>query len=295
MYVKVDNAKATYDGDPENLKRKGWQMWYIDLAALGANLSNVTKLTIGLERMGAVGGQGKVLLDGIRLYSYDRQKITPAAPGPAGLQACYQLEGNANDSSANARHGTQMGHPTFVPGKVGQAIKLRGLNDYVLVEGCTYRLPLYSASLWFQAEGGTGSRDILSVHGSVGGADVHGILLEVGADGRLRFLHRFPFTAAGTNVYSDARYDDGAWHHATLVKSTDTVTLYVDGQQVGWAPDNTQFDQPLPWITLGVLTRNQLLRYFAGAIDDVRLYDRVLSPEEAAGLAGVTSPFDKPF
>ncbi len=295
MYVKVNEAKLTRDGDTENLRRKGWQMWYIDLTTLGASLKNVTKLTIGFERVGTVGGKGKVLLDAIRLYAYDRQKITPTAPGTAGLQAYYQFEGNTNDSSTNARHGTQMGHPTFVAGKVGQAIKLRGLNDYVLVEGCSYRLPVYSAAVWFQVDGGTGSRDILSVHGSAGGTDVHGILLEVGADGRLRFLHRFPFAAAGTNIYSDARYDDGAWHHAVLVKSVTALTAYVDGQQVGSAVDSTQFDQPLPWITLGVLTRNQLQRYFPGTIDDVRLYDRPLSPEEVAGLAGVALPFDKPF
>ena len=32
-----------------------------------------------------------------------------------------------------------------------------------------------------------------------------------------------------------------------------------------------------------------------GAVDDVRIYDRALTPEEIAGLAGRTKPFDKPF
>jgi hypothetical protein len=36
-------------------------------------------------------------------------------------------------------------------------------------------------------------------------------------------------------------------------------------------------------------------RYFFGAIDEVRLYDRVLSQDEIAGLAARTEPFDKPF
>jgi len=34
---------------------------------------------------------------------------------------------------------------------------------------------------------------------------------------------------------------------------------------------------------------------FIGILDDLRLYDRALSPNEIAGLAGVTVPFDKPF
>ena len=52
-------------------------MWYIDLASIGVNLSKVSELSIGFERIGAVGGQGMVLLDGIRLYSYERELIMP--------------------------------------------------------------------------------------------------------------------------------------------------------------------------------------------------------------------------
>ena len=142
MYVKINGSKVTYDGEAENLKRIGWQMWYIDLASTGVSLSNVTELSIGFERIGAVGGQGMVLLDGIRLYSYDRQLITPVEPGAVGLQAHYEFEGNTNDSSGNARNGTAMGNPTFVAGKVGQAINLRGLSDYVEIAGYKVPFPL---------------------------------------------------------------------------------------------------------------------------------------------------------
>ena len=36
-------------------------------------------------------------------------------------------------------------------------------------------------------------------------------------------------------------------------------------------------------------------RNFTGRIDDVRFYNRALSPEEIASLAGRTAPFSKPF
>jgi hypothetical protein len=36
-------------------------------------------------------------------------------------------------------------------------------------------------------------------------------------------------------------------------------------------------------------------RFFKGLIDDVRIYDRVLSAEEITWLAGRTIPFDKGF
>jgi hypothetical protein len=41
-------------------------MWDIDLPSL--SVSNVTTLSIGLERIGGLGGQGMLLLDAIRLY-----------------------------------------------------------------------------------------------------------------------------------------------------------------------------------------------------------------------------------
>ena len=36
-------------------------------------------------------------------------------------------------------------------------------------------------------------------------------------------------------------------------------------------------------------------RYFPGALDEVRIYDSVLTEEEIAWLAGRINPFDKPF
>ena len=65
MYVKVGSAKALYDGD---VTEASWQQWSIDLAGLGINLSNVTQLSIGLERIGGTSGGGMVLVDEIRLH-----------------------------------------------------------------------------------------------------------------------------------------------------------------------------------------------------------------------------------
>jgi len=68
MYVKLNGSKVTYGGDAANLTRTAWQPWNIEMALFGVNLRNVTELSIGLERSGAVGGRGKVYFDDIRLY-----------------------------------------------------------------------------------------------------------------------------------------------------------------------------------------------------------------------------------
>ncbi len=65
MYVKVGSAKVLYDGD---ITEPMGRQWSIDLAGLGIDLSDVTQLSIGLERIGATGGSGRVIVDAIRLY-----------------------------------------------------------------------------------------------------------------------------------------------------------------------------------------------------------------------------------
>jgi concanavalin A-like lectin/glucanase superfamily protein len=285
MYVKVNGTRMDYDGAADNLQQTQWQVWYIDLADLaGANLGQVTELTLGLE-----GGEGSLLFDDITLSPAARELVTPTEPEATDLMAHYAFEGNADDS-VGVYSGTLVGEPQFAPGQDGQAIKLNGVADYVHVES-SFDLPAYSASLWFRVDGGTAERDVFSVYNEAGD---HGILLEVTAAGTLRYLHRAPLgTSTGTDLRSDGVYDDGAWYHAAMVKSADTTTLYVNGMSVGSAADENAFGAPLQNLALGVLKHDDLIRYFPGAIDEVYLYGRALSQAEVAWLAGRTDPFDK--
>ena len=294
MYVKINGSKVTYDGEAENLKRIGWQMWYIDLTSTGVSLSNVTELSIGLERIGAVGGQGVVYLDGIRLYAHDRQVITPADPGTTGLQAHYEFEGNTNDSSGNARHGVGTGNPTFVAGKVGQAVHLRGL-DYVVITGYKGILGAnpFSISAWIKTSLPEEQQIVYY------GTNVNGQRCEFRVDdtGDVRI------GVGGGQVTSLTTVNDGGWHHVLVTisenatNSSSDLRVYVDGQDD--TEESTDLDPLFDIVadldvTIGYRP-SQNDRGFQGELDDVRIYDRVLSPEEAAWLAGRTKPFDKPF
>jgi len=64
LYVKINNSKVVYDGDPADMAREEWQTWNIDLTALNG-LQNVTALTIGIDGAGA---KGMLYIDDIRLY-----------------------------------------------------------------------------------------------------------------------------------------------------------------------------------------------------------------------------------
>lgn len=48
LYVKIDDAKVLYDGDPADLARTEWQVWNNGLAQVGP-VDQVRSLTIGIE------------------------------------------------------------------------------------------------------------------------------------------------------------------------------------------------------------------------------------------------------
>ena len=73
--------------------------------------------------------------------------------------------------------------------------------------------------------------------------DNHGILLEMGSDGVLRYLHRFPSGASGgMDIYSAQAYNDNTWRHLAAVKSGDTLALDVDGVRAGAASPRRGLD-----------------------------------------------------
>jgi hypothetical protein len=294
MYVKVNSAKVIYDGDAENLKQRSWQMWYIDLASLGVNLSNVTTLTIGVERTGTLGGQGKILLDGIRLYSYDRQLITPVVPSSMGLMAHYEFEGTYDDSSGSNQTGIPVGIVSFVAGKVGQAINLGGREDYVEIPDCNGVTGIQSRTCCAWIKTTKANEEILSWGQNIASQKW---VFRINSDGAIRAEVNGGYIIGGTDLRDDT------WHHVVAVFETNEtpdvtdIKLYVDGVQETISAELSQtIDTAIDGrVRIGKSPWSSSAYYFEGLIDDVRIYDHALSPGEVAGLVGRTKPFDEPF
>jgi hypothetical protein len=49
------------------------------------------------------------------------------------LVAYYQFESNANDESGNGYNGINYGNPLFATGKMSNALRLDGIDDYVFL------------------------------------------------------------------------------------------------------------------------------------------------------------------
>ena len=179
-------------------------------------------------------------------------------------------------------------------GKAGQAVNLRGL-DYVVITGYKGILDAnaFSISAWIRTTLAEEQQIIYY------GTNVNGQRCEfrVNNTGDVRMGN------GGGQVSSLATVNDGGWHHVAVTiienatNSSSDVRVYVDGR------DDTEESEDLDTlfdiiadldVTIGYRS-SQDDRGFQGELDDVRIYDRVLSAEEAASLAGRTKAFDKPF
>jgi hypothetical protein len=188
----------------------------------------------------------------------------------------------AADSSGHKRDGTLNAGLTFdknsAPGKAGRAVRfdtkdaMIEVKDYKGIAGTRPR----TVAAWFKTASAQG--EIVSW-----GKKDFGQMFTVGY-----IRGRVGITPSGGYLYMNAQTHDDQWHHVAVVVQQaelpnlhDDVKLYLDGapaeiHDIGlldlWP---VQTGQELP-VRIG--------RGFQGLVDDLRIYDRVLSEEEINAL-----------
>lgn len=81
------------------------------------------------------------------------------------------------------------------------------------------------------------------------------------------------------SVSSSAAYNDGQWHHVVMTRAQGgVVTLYVDGASQGTIATNNNALTSAASLTFGRLQTG--INYYQGHLDEVSLYNRVLSASE---------------
>jgi hypothetical protein len=282
LYCKIGSSKITYDGDAANLSSSAWQAWNIDLSTVGGNLTSVRELAIGVEG----GTSGILFIDDIRLFTRIGELIIPAEP-TTGLVAHYTFENNANDVSGNGHNGTVNGNAPFATGKIGSALDCDGVDDYVSTDKSAAQLGIdgnkpRTVSSWVYTR-----------------AYNNGGIYDVGARAAAQdFCLR---TMATENLWriqywggdSDFTYDTiNKWVHFTHVHDGERTKIYADGMLiVDWEKTvDTSNTNPFQIGCYG-----WQVDFFNGMIDEVRVYNRALTAEEALWLAGKTQPVHKPF
>lgn len=186
-----------------------------------------------------------------------------------GLVACYPFNGNTEDESGHLNHAVPYGtsYSTDRFGNPGEAIYIDDKTDYIDIPD--FPSAQISVSLWYYMTGTGGNWSSL-LDQSVGG---HGELM-LNPSRQIGF---YEYDAA----YLSAFLEENRWYHIVMVKDQHDYKLYINGQWVQQATnacDNAEY--PLSLIGNHVSHPKASL----GSIDDVLIYNRVLSWAEIKAL-----------
>jgi hypothetical protein len=197
------------------------------------------------------------------------------------LMGRWTLDGHAQDTSGNDRNGTLNGTPSFGPGVYGEAMEFDG-DDFVSItdfKGVLGTNP-WSVTAWIKTSNVDDHRCVISWGTASNGQRIE--LRTMSGTGILRANH-----GAG-NVNTNTALTDGEWHHIALTSIEGAycqypdMTIYVDGQDD--TVPSTDTDPMLDIVAdvdLGIGYRaTHDDRYWVGSIDEVRMYDKVLTQQE---------------
>ncbi len=228
------------------------------------------------------------------LAAWEKQQAAgtvPASSTPNGLLAHYELERSSDrhiaDRSGQGHHGTYLnGEPAWVPGILGQAVKFRGelaMIDVGRIADFEWTQP-FSYGCWFNADRLTGTLvakldDVNARRGYDVGLTESGQLVA-------HLIHRWPLN--GIRVVTRKQIQANTWHHVLVTYDGSGkaagVSLYLDGQRQPVEIQNDTLSQTIRSEVPLFLGRSSDSEAFYGAIDEVRIYDRLLSAEEATRL-----------
>lgn len=211
-----------------------------------------------------------------------------------GLVARYDLNGNANDSSGFGNHGAVAG-PILTSDRFGSpnsAYSFDGVDDYIQIpESTAFDSFAFSISLWFRAESFPVQAGMLISKGQ-NNFEIHTAAEEFTGLSAMKFLPRFVAEGVTMDWYTPADvYGLGQWTHVVGVYNPGVdIQLYVNGIDVPLSGPNDLFNAPDNLLDARLGSRTDGTLFFHGDIDDVRIYDRVLSASEVSELFMVPEP-----
>lgn len=238
-----------------------------------------------------------------------------------GLIAYYPFNNNANDASANALNGVLHG-ATFTSDKNGIA------NSAALLDGSSYiEVPNnaklnpsnLSFSAWIKPEQGGFVYPLVSKGSIEDTVNVqYALALFPNDDFILDTIYNGVKTQ-GCNYYYDETINEidaryvfayGDWHHVTLTYDNGAQKLYIDGNLVSQNPGATHspilsctgslnIGASVTLVAVGTGTEGDIYApesaFFAGTMDEVRLYNRALSAQDIKALYDNVTGLNKTY
>ena len=187
----------------------------------------------------------------------------------------------ARDASGNGHNGTLKGDPQWVTGTVDGALQLDGDGDYVDIGSVgisgTDRRTLAG---WAKAST-TAIPSFTSVFGFVPDGTTDGTYFDLEVDDAGNYaVHIQGWDADIVAV-------DTEWHHFAVTYDGDGGIWYLDGEETG---SETGAVGTIDQVRIGAKLSES--NYFPGIVDDVRIYNTVLTAGEIKGLTAGHKAYD---
>jgi len=311
------HIEAVFDGSTMTLYINGTSV--NSVSSTKSLVTNTASFTIGSNPTATASWNG--LIDDVKIYNYARTtaqiKSDYASRGVAkgstarlgsssrnldalsnGLVGYWKMDEaswtndcsttSVTDSSGNGNNGkacpATTGPTGGAAGKFGNGGFFDGVDDYVNItenDVLDIRTGSMTWTSWFKNS--QSARNI--IYRKSDSSNANGVLIDINgsATGQIRcYIGQTPQV---TVLSAATTYNDGVWHQLSCVlnRTEGTLKLYIDGNQSN-SSDATGF---------GVTDLNAVADatigqgggfYFSGNIDDVRIYNRALTPKEVRDL-----------
>jgi len=212
------------------------------------------------------------------------QEAPPEVENCGDMKLLMHFDGDVVDSSGSGNDGVVHG-ASSVSGRFGGGYEFDGVDDYIGLPSIDLNGESFSISAWVRPD--VGSEDLqvyFGAHGeSLDGESLH---LRINPDGGIRFgFYEYDLSSEAGVV------DFGVWQNVVVVHDAvgDFSWIYVDGVEVASGAQE-DFVGEDPVVSIGNWRGSGGSQFFDGGIDEVGVWDRVLSASEVEGVAsGVVS------
>jgi hypothetical protein len=199
-----------------------------------------------------------------------------------GLIGYYPFNGNANDESMNTNHGTVSGASLVTDrfSKSNQAYSFNGSSNYISLPN-TYDFMPKSINLWFNASNANYSdwvSIITSDNPNLTKGLIAGMIKEINGSLKMQL--------SICNIRDTFDISINTWHNINIFTGSDrSVKFFLDGKFISSHTHSSYLTSVdgLNKIIIGA-TRSAASRFFKGAIDDIRVYNRELTSTEVESI-----------
>ncbi len=198
-----------------------------------------------------------------------------------------ETSGNTAYDAISSNDGDLFG-PGWVDGKIDGAASFNGSSDWITVPHADELSfdPEVSISAWIYLNDSSGSLTIIG-KGTTNATDEYWLGIW---ENEIEFGILDSGNWYGVNTLDSSLQLD-KWHHIAITFSDDSdeVLFYVDGAIIGNRTLTKDFSPGNEDLTIG---NSQYDEYWDGILDDIRLFDFIISPDEVAALAlvgGITA------